>query len=98
MRLANKIAIITGSTNGIGLATVHKFAAEGAMGISVTSTAWRSMPPWRAIPAAGRMGTTVAPHPAAIAQVGRAPRPGHHRAGRAGAPAVIARATSDVYT
>lgn len=31
MRLPNKISIITGSANGIGLATAHKFAAEGAV-------------------------------------------------------------------
>ncbi|MBN8441930.1 MAG: 3-oxoacyl-ACP reductase FabG [Thauera sp.] len=31
MRLLNKVCIITGSANGIGLAAVRKFAAEGAI-------------------------------------------------------------------
>ena len=30
MRLENKIAVITGSASGIGLATAQKFAQEGA--------------------------------------------------------------------
>ena len=30
MRLENKIAIVTGASSGIGLATVKKFVAEGA--------------------------------------------------------------------
>src|SRR5574338_22548 len=31
MRLLDKVCIITGSANGIGLAAAHKFAAEGAI-------------------------------------------------------------------
>ena len=33
MKLINKIAVITGAANGIGLATAQKFAAEGAVSI-----------------------------------------------------------------
>jgi NAD(P)-dependent dehydrogenase (short-subunit alcohol dehydrogenase family) len=42
-RLAGKVAVVTGSTSGIGLATAKRFASEGAR-VFVTG---RRPPSWR---------------------------------------------------
>lgn len=53
-RLAGKVAVVTGGASGIGLATVRRFAAEGARVLigDVDAT--------RAAEAAGELGATVA--------------------------------------
>ena len=39
--LANRIAIVTGASSGIGQATVRRFAAEGAITIAIARRADR---------------------------------------------------------
>jgi len=58
MKLRNKVAIITGAASGIGLATAHVFAAEGARGVLADIDASRTETASAAVAQAG--GETLA--------------------------------------
>ncbi|QOC93032.1 SDR family NAD(P)-dependent oxidoreductase [Micromonospora craniellae] len=43
-RLQDRVAVVTGAASGIGLATVRRFAAEGARVVCVDVDAWERVP------------------------------------------------------
>ncbi|MFD9187248.1 SDR family NAD(P)-dependent oxidoreductase [Streptomyces phaeochromogenes] len=45
-RLSNKVAVITGGSSGIGLATAQRFVAEGAV-VYVTGRKQQEPPSWQ---------------------------------------------------
>jgi len=51
-RLAGKVALVTGAASGIGLATVHRFVAEGALVVAVDLGAERTNGSDRVLPVA----------------------------------------------